>query len=172
MSTSSWRSFPLRLTKSTSCVLHPLPISFFINASFLRRCSYISELVILKDRGSNCGTARPKTNKQKNKQTNSVALSPRANYTDWAITTNPRNLGTARHCTTKLPFVFLTISSYTVQLLTVTIMPQLMETLYYRSRVRVPMRTLNFISSDPILPAALGAGVYSASNRNEYQIHK
>jgi hypothetical protein len=32
------------------------------------------------------------TNKQTNKQTNSVALSPRKNYTDWATATSQRNL--------------------------------------------------------------------------------
>jgi hypothetical protein len=37
-----------------------------------------------------------------------------------------------------------------------------------RSRVRFPMRSLYF-SIDLILPAALGPGVDSASNRNEYQ---
>jgi hypothetical protein len=29
-----------------------------------------------------------------------------------------------------------------------------------------------FLSIYPILPAAIGPGVYSASNRNEYQKHK
>jgi hypothetical protein len=38
-----------------------------------------------------------------------------------------------------------------------------------RSRVQVSMRSLDFFSIDLILPAALGPGVYSASNRNEYQ---
>jgi hypothetical protein len=39
-----------------------------------------------------------------------------------------------------------------------------------RSRVRNPMKSLNifFISIYIILPAALGPGVHSASNRNEY----
>jgi hypothetical protein len=34
----------------------------------------------------NLGPLQPQTNKQ-NKQTNSVAFSPQANYTDWATTT-------------------------------------------------------------------------------------
>jgi hypothetical protein len=37
-----------------------------------------------------------------------------------------------------------------------------------RSRVQIPMR-IGFFSIDLILPAALGPGVYSAPNRNEYQ---
>jgi hypothetical protein len=40
-----------------------------------------------------------------------------------------------------------------------------------RSPIRVPMRVLNF-SLYLILPAALIPGVYSASNRNEYQKQK
>jgi hypothetical protein len=40
-----------------------------------------------------------------------------------------------------------------------------------RSRVRHPMRWINF-SICLILPTALGPGVYSASNRNEYQKQK
>jgi hypothetical protein len=39
------------------------------------------------------------------------------------------------------------------------------------SRVRVPMRSLNF-SIYLILKAALGGGVHSVSNRNEYQKQK
>jgi hypothetical protein len=38
-----------------------------------------------------------------------------------------------------------------------------------RSRVRDPMRWMNLFSIYPTLPAALGPGVHSASNRNEYQ---
>jgi hypothetical protein len=38
-----------------------------------------------------------------------------------------------------------------------------------RSWVQVPMRSLDFFSFDLILPAALGPGIYSACNRNEYQ---
>jgi hypothetical protein len=41
-----------------------------------------------------------------------------------------------------------------------------------RSRVRDPMRWMNFISIYLILLAALGPGLYSASNRNEYQEQK
>jgi hypothetical protein len=41
-----------------------------------------------------------------------------------------------------------------------------------RSRVRVPMRSLNLFLIYLILKAALGSGVYSASNRNEYQKQK
>jgi hypothetical protein len=41
-----------------------------------------------------------------------------------------------------------------------------------RSRVRDPMRLITFIILIYlILPAAQGLGVYSASNRNEYQKH-
>jgi hypothetical protein len=41
-----------------------------------------------------------------------------------------------------------------------------------RSRVRFPMRSLNFFFSIPvylIIPAALGPGVHSESKRVEYQ---
>jgi hypothetical protein len=38
-----------------------------------------------------------------------------------------------------------------------------------RSRVRIPMRSQTFFSVYLILPAALAPGVYSTSNRNEYQ---
>jgi hypothetical protein len=42
-----------------------------------------------------------------------------------------------------------------------------------RSRVQDPRRGMNFwFSSCFILPAALGPGVYSASNRNEYRKQK
>jgi hypothetical protein len=41
-----------------------------------------------------------------------------------------------------------------------------------RSRFRVPTRLLNFFSIYLILSAALGPGVYSASNKNEYQKQK
>jgi hypothetical protein len=41
-----------------------------------------------------------------------------------------------------------------------------------RSQVRDPIRSLNFSSIYLILPAALNPGVYSASNRNEYQKQK
>jgi hypothetical protein len=41
-----------------------------------------------------------------------------------------------------------------------------------RSRVRDPMRWMTFFSMYLILPAALGPGVHSASNRNEYQKQK
>jgi hypothetical protein len=41
-----------------------------------------------------------------------------------------------------------------------------------RSRVRDPMRSLIFFSIYVILPSALGPGVRSASNRNEYQKQK
>jgi hypothetical protein len=37
--------------------------------------------------------------------------------------------------------------------------------------VRNPLRLKNFFNL-PFLPAALGLGVYSASNRNEYQKQK
>jgi hypothetical protein len=37
------------------------------------------------------------------------------------------------------------------------------------ARVRDQMRLMDFLSIYLILPAALGPGVYSASNRNEYQ---
>jgi hypothetical protein len=40
-----------------------------------------------------------------------------------------------------------------------------------RSRLRDSTRSMNF-SIYVILPAALGSGVYSASNRNEYQEQK
>jgi hypothetical protein len=38
-----------------------------------------------------------------------------------------------------------------------------------RSQVRVFNKVMNFFSIYLILPASLGPGVYSASNRNEYQ---
>jgi hypothetical protein len=41
-----------------------------------------------------------------------------------------------------------------------------------RSRFPFPMRSLILFSMYLILPAALGLGVYSASERNEYQKHK
>jgi hypothetical protein len=41
-----------------------------------------------------------------------------------------------------------------------------------RSRVRVPMKALIFLSVYLILPAAPGPGVYSVANRNEYQKQK
>jgi hypothetical protein len=41
-----------------------------------------------------------------------------------------------------------------------------------RSQVRDPMKSLNFFLIYLILPAVLGPGVYSASNRNEYQRQK
>jgi hypothetical protein len=39
----------------------------------------------------------------------------------------------------------------------------------WRSRVREPMTWINFFSIYLIIPASLGPGVHSASNRNEYQ---
>jgi hypothetical protein len=41
-----------------------------------------------------------------------------------------------------------------------------------RSRIRDLLRSLNFFSIYIILPAALGPGVYSSSDRNEYQKQK
>jgi hypothetical protein len=40
------------------------------------------------------------------------------------------------------------------------------------SPVRDPMRLINCFSTYLILPSALGPGVYSSSNRNEYQKQK
>jgi hypothetical protein len=39
-----------------------------------------------------------------------------------------------------------------------------------RLRVRDPIMSMNFFSIYQILPAALGPGIYSGSNRNEYQL--
>jgi hypothetical protein len=41
-----------------------------------------------------------------------------------------------------------------------------------RSRVRDPIKSMHFFSIYVILSAALGPGVHSASNRNEYQKQK
>jgi hypothetical protein len=38
-----------------------------------------------------------------------------------------------------------------------------------RPQIGDPARQINFFFIYTILPAALGSGVYSASNRNEYQ---
>jgi hypothetical protein len=38
-----------------------------------------------------------------------------------------------------------------------------------RDNINIVLICLDFFSIDLILPAALGPGVYSASNRNEYQ---
>jgi hypothetical protein len=45
------------------------------------------------------------------------------------------------------------------------------EALCYKP-IRDQMRRINFFSIRLILPAALGPGVYLASNRNEYQKQK
>jgi len=44
------------------------------------------------------------------------------------------------------------------------------KALRYKPRVLFPMVSLEFFS-DIILPVALGPGVDSASNRNEYQVY-
>jgi hypothetical protein len=41
-----------------------------------------------------------------------------------------------------------------------------------RSRVRDPMKRISYFSIYLIVPASLGPGLYSASNRHEYQKQK
>jgi hypothetical protein len=48
----------------------------------------------------------------------------------------------------------------------------LKEILCHKSESSIPDEVIEFFSIYLILPAALGLGVYSASNRNEYQEKK
>jgi hypothetical protein len=85
MESTNWQDF---LHGKENCLLYfdmkrltafLLYVTVYIVLKFRRKCTYINILHNF-------------LSKQKNKQTNSVALSPRANYTDWSIPSYPSSL--------------------------------------------------------------------------------